>query len=238
MSSETEQDRLDEQLSSLVDGELNSEEQAFVLRRIGHDRQARERLARYFLVGDALRRQLPAYYDLDLAQRVHEGLLQEPAHKQRRKSLLSWQRSVLGGALAASVALISVLWWQADVFYPGSRLDSHQQPQTAVPEAVVDTAPEKQSPSGSDPWSADNRATGNGAGVMPVGVGVNFTESWQDLQRAEGRGQEVQQVNSRQRGSLSSEANHYPSIPGPVPGRDRRAPESAQGVETQRARVP
>ena len=48
-------DRLNEQLSALLDGELSAGEAELLLRRLDRDAELRGTLSRYTLIGDALR---------------------------------------------------------------------------------------------------------------------------------------------------------------------------------------
>lgn len=109
-------DEFGEQLSALVDDELSREERAFLLRRLDHDGQARARLARYHLMRDALQRSLPEQPRTDLVERVRAGLAEDPPHTQESvPQPRGWRRPALGGAIAATVAAVTVLWWQGGV---------------------------------------------------------------------------------------------------------------------------
>ena len=107
-------DTLNEQLSALVDDELGEPEQALLLRQLARDAGLRERLARYQIISDALRSNLPHRVDTGFCQRVHLALEQEAeihtAFPPRIKNLL---RPLTGVALAASVAVVGVLSLQS-----------------------------------------------------------------------------------------------------------------------------
>ncbi|WP_200195324.1 sigma-E factor negative regulatory protein [Halorhodospira abdelmalekii] len=110
-----EQDSLGEQLSAWVDGELSREEAAFLLRRLDRDPQLRARLARYYLMRDALQRRLPPQPRTDLAERVRQTIADEPPLPRPAAGVAGaggWRRAALGSALAASVAVVTAVWWQ------------------------------------------------------------------------------------------------------------------------------
>ncbi len=99
-----------EQLSALVDGELGKDERTFLLKRLGHDEAARARLGRYYMIRDALQRNLPAQQVDGLADRVREAVAAEGEH--RKRSHRGWARPAMGTALAGAVAALTVTWWQ------------------------------------------------------------------------------------------------------------------------------
>jgi sigma-E factor negative regulatory protein RseA len=109
-------DRLHEQLSALVDDELAEPEQALLTRRIGADADLHRRLARYQLISDALRNQLPDRIDPAFAARVQAAVRDESAQpaavpgSRWRAALL---KPVAGFAVAASVAVVAVLSLQS-----------------------------------------------------------------------------------------------------------------------------
>ena len=109
-------DKLHEQLSALVDDELTEPEQALLTRRLGTDADLHGRLARYQLISDALRNQLPDRIDPAFTARVQAAVRDESAKaaavpgSQRLATLL---KPVAGLALAASVAVVAVLSLQS-----------------------------------------------------------------------------------------------------------------------------
>jgi negative regulator of sigma E activity len=110
------------QLSALFDGELPREQAEMVIRRVMKDASLRSTWGRYALIGACVRSEplavaLPA---VDLAARLRVRLAAEPepavsgeiravaaAGTGSRASL--WRRGALGGAIAASVALVSLV---------------------------------------------------------------------------------------------------------------------------------
>lgn len=194
MSATQQQEQLDEQLSALVDSELGRDEEAFVLRRIGHDQQARERLARYFMIRDALQRNLPAQPHTELAQLVREAVAREPAH-QRRTTPFSWDRPALGGAIAASVVFLAVVWWQSNV--PGSAPQVGEQPAAAAVQQVQPLAEQRPAGGGRGRQLAEQPQAEQGGWAMPVGGGVGYTDPWQRVEHGFSVEREPHQVHER-----------------------------------------
>lgn len=63
-------DEIQEQVSALVDDELEGREREFLLRRLEHDASLRERWESYHLISDAMRYNLPPAVDVTLADRI------------------------------------------------------------------------------------------------------------------------------------------------------------------------
>ncbi len=114
-------DKIDEQLSAWVDGELSSAEQALLMKRVEQDPQLAARWQRYHVIGDSLRGQLPDAMDFTLADRVAAQVTAEVTHHASpAKSAAHWSKPFIGAAIAASVAIVAVLAVrQADLPDPG-----------------------------------------------------------------------------------------------------------------------
>lgn len=95
-----------ENLSAAMDGELSREELRFLLRRLDHDASLQHAWARYHVVGDSLRRQLPAVAGDGFAARVMAAIEGEQVAKTPKRD---WLRLSLGGAIAASVAVAALM---------------------------------------------------------------------------------------------------------------------------------
>jgi negative regulator of sigma E activity len=110
------------QLSALFDGELPQEQAEMVIRRVMKDPALRATWGRYALIGACVRGEplAVALPQVDMAARIRARLLAEPepaiapdsgaastARTAGRSSL--WRRGALGGAIAASVALVSLV---------------------------------------------------------------------------------------------------------------------------------
>lgn len=104
---------LNEQLSALVDDELDQAEQALLIRQLARDEALRDRLARYQVISDSLRSNLPHRVDTHFYLRVHAQLEQEAAIHAAPVRTRSLVKPVTGVALAASVAVVAVLSLQS-----------------------------------------------------------------------------------------------------------------------------
>lgn len=108
-------DTLNEQLSALVDDELDTGEAALLLRQMGKDESLRNRFARYQMVSDALKNNLPAQVDPGFHLRVQAALQDEAAPQAVPASMHFGRllRPFAGFAVAASVAVVAVLSLQS-----------------------------------------------------------------------------------------------------------------------------
>lgn len=108
---------LNEQLSALVDDELQEGESALLLRQIARSEELRARFGRYCLISEALQRNLSVAADSDLTERVACALEDEPSYgvEQRQRSRAGLLlRPVAGVALAVVGAMaILALWPQS-----------------------------------------------------------------------------------------------------------------------------
>lgn len=103
-----------EQLSALMDGELDVIEIGHAFKTLCSDNAAEEkaRWHRYHLIGDALKNNLPPVIKHDLSSRVSAALADEPTVLAPRKLKQHWRRvarPLAGAAIAASVASISIV---------------------------------------------------------------------------------------------------------------------------------
>lgn len=108
-------DRLREQISALADNELPENEHELLLRRFAGERSLRLCWERYHLVGEAMRKTLPAVDTRGLADRVMASINQEaaPAAKAATgRSALG--RAAAGFAVAVSVAVAAVVGLRND----------------------------------------------------------------------------------------------------------------------------
>ena len=115
MNEKVMSEKVDEQISALVDGELGSDEQEFLLRRLAQDKGLQGKWDRYHLMSDALQNHLPERVDADLAHRISNALEKEDAlHGGKLSSNSSGVakrlvKSVAGLSIAASVAVFSII---------------------------------------------------------------------------------------------------------------------------------
>jgi sigma-E factor negative regulatory protein RseA len=108
-------DRLREQISALVDNELPENEHELLLRRFAGERSLRLCWERYHLVGEAMRKTLPAADTRGLADRVMASISQEAAPAVEAASgRRALGRAVAGFAVAASVAVAAVVGLRHD----------------------------------------------------------------------------------------------------------------------------
>ena len=98
-----------EHLSALMDGELSREQSRFLLRRLGHDREAVARWTRLHTARECLKGGAPRLARRGFAARVSRALAAEPlpAHAGGR-----WLRWSAGGAIAAAVAVAALVMVQ------------------------------------------------------------------------------------------------------------------------------
>ncbi len=95
-----------QQLSMLMDGELQADQARFLLRRLHHDGELGAQWDRWHLAGEVLRGRALAPVAADFAERIAIAIAGE-AVPQRRASRTPWLRWG-GGALAASFAAFAV----------------------------------------------------------------------------------------------------------------------------------
>ncbi|GAB4351061.1 MAG: hypothetical protein Kow0073_06020 [Immundisolibacter sp.] len=106
-------------LSALLDGELDAEQTEALLEALLRDQDLADAWHRLHRMGDLLRGDVDP--GLDIRAAVRDALADEPAYRRpavivMRPRLSRWSRYAVGGALAASVALVTVVGlrqWQA-----------------------------------------------------------------------------------------------------------------------------
>lgn len=108
-------DKLREQVSALMDGELPEGEHELLLRRFAMERSLRLHWERCIIVGEVMRKELPAADLRGFAERVMAELAndnQVPVQTGRFGG--TWTRAFAGGLVAASVAVVAVLGLRHD----------------------------------------------------------------------------------------------------------------------------
>ena len=115
-------EELDSQLSAMFDDELPQAECELLARRLSRDEALKARWRRYAVMGAAVRAERGVRMDVrletNLATRVSAAISAEPAlegatvaeTRARRSGGFRWWQPVSGGAIAAGVAAMSVLW--------------------------------------------------------------------------------------------------------------------------------
>lgn len=147
-------DKLREQVSAMVDGELPDGEHELLLRRFSVERSLRVHWERCYLIGEAMRKNLPAADTRGLADRVMAALADEQAPAETTSRLGGmWTRTFAGAAVAATVAVVAIV---------GLRHDPRQNgfaPSEIVPGEVVR--------GDSTPISGDYLNSANWEGTLP-----------------------------------------------------------------------
>jgi negative regulator of sigma E activity len=123
----------------MFDDELPAEECELLARRLSRDEQLKSRWGRYAAIGAAIRAERGVRLNSALAGRVRTLILAEPALAATasgpgaRRSLLRLWQPVVGAAVAAGVAAVSILWLrsQGEVVL-SARADPPASPAAAV----------------------------------------------------------------------------------------------------------
>ncbi|MDH5593708.1 MAG: sigma-E factor negative regulatory protein, partial [Gammaproteobacteria bacterium] len=105
-------DKIKEQISALVDGELDANERPLLIKQIEADESLQAEWERYHLISDVLKGHLAHRASPGFAESVRENIEQEPLVQvsQARKLFQSNALKYVGGiGIAASVAIVSVL---------------------------------------------------------------------------------------------------------------------------------
>lgn len=103
-------DVINEQLSALADDELPRREFPLLWERVVRDPELTARWARYHLMRDALRGDLPSHTALGVGKAVATALAGEAPAVART----GWIRRAAGPAVAAAVAVVALLTLQID----------------------------------------------------------------------------------------------------------------------------
>lgn len=108
-------EKLQEQISALVDDECETEEIGLALRQLIRDAELQQCWQRYHLIGDVLKGNTPPAVDARFSQKVAAAVEAEPPLAVRRAAgSRSWYKPVAGFALAASIAAVAVVVLRAD----------------------------------------------------------------------------------------------------------------------------
>src|SRR5690606_27634270 len=110
-------EHIQDQLSAFIDDELSEEESAFLVRRLERDATARGQLARYALIGAALRGELLQPHPWVLQHRIDAALNGVPAAaqppvvraaRQRGWRAVGMTRPLAGAGIAAAAAVAAI----------------------------------------------------------------------------------------------------------------------------------
>jgi len=133
-----------EKLSAMIDGESNTAAAEHVMDDLAENINGRRQWQRYHLIGQVMRGQAGTHYNVDLADNVMQAIAAEPELKAPLRSYLlpafftAMFKPMLGFAMAASVAVVSIMTWQTMNASTGG------QPELLVNSRAVVTAPARQ----------------------------------------------------------------------------------------------
>lgn len=152
-------DRIKEQLSAFLDGELPEPESALLLKRLERDDELRGALSRYSLIGAVLRSDGDVPAARQVAARVSAAIAREPAPGGLRLAgLRELARPAAGLGIAASVAAAAVMLapqFGAQVATAPSAVVAQQAQVLVEPVAPVTEAVEELEPTYTTPPAAD-----------------------------------------------------------------------------------
>ncbi|HEY1284173.1 MAG TPA: sigma-E factor negative regulatory protein [Steroidobacteraceae bacterium] len=133
-------EELDSQLSAMFDDELPEAECQLLARRLSRDEALKARWRRYAVIGAAVRSERGVRLETNLAARVSAAISAEPAlvgaavagKRVGAGGGLRWWQPVAGGAIAAGVAAMSVLWIRAQSPVGNEELVAHNSAPTTI----------------------------------------------------------------------------------------------------------
>ncbi len=141
-------DRIKEQLSAFLDGELPDPESALLLKRLERDDELRGALSRYSLIGAVLRSDGDVPAARQVAARVSAAIAREPSRAGRFARLArreAFGRAAAGFAVAAGVALGAVVLVQqltaGDGLSPQAVVASNDVESQPVQAVAMETGP-------------------------------------------------------------------------------------------------
>ncbi len=109
-----------EQLSALMDGELDEVRAVGLLNDMTRDHRLKKDWERYHLISDVLSNNLQPMATSDLMGRVRVAVNAEPLPPRAARSWMGIFKPAAGFALAASVAVVAVLGFRAVTEQPGT----------------------------------------------------------------------------------------------------------------------
>lgn len=159
-------DRIKEQLSAFLDGELPEPESALLLKRLDRDLELRGALSRYSLIGAVLRSDGDTPAARQVAARVSAAIAREPL---RRPVPARLARPLAGLGIAAAVAGLAVVLLQQWTVppEPGPALAARALDTATALSVPVATVPEP-APSYTTPPAAED------AGRLPAAQFANY----------------------------------------------------------------
>ena len=109
-------EKLQNQISAFIDGELPDAEQELLIRRLARDTECRASLRRYALIGSVMRSSSVNLAVADLSQGIAAAIESEPSHDGTlidEDGLLKILKPIAGIAVAATVALVAITSFQS-----------------------------------------------------------------------------------------------------------------------------
>jgi sigma-E factor negative regulatory protein RseA len=111
-------DRIREQMSALLDGELPADEVGLLVRRLERDEQLRRAFGNYVLAGEALRspggRLASAGFAARVSAALDSGAVATESVDAPVRPAVRWSRPAIATAVAAGAALVAVLLVRPD----------------------------------------------------------------------------------------------------------------------------
>ncbi len=166
-------ERIKEQLSAFLDGELPEPESALLVKRLERDDDLRGALSRYSLIGAVLRSDGDVPAARQVAARVSAAIAREPSGRMAvaRFRPAAFARPLAGLAIAAGVAAVAVLMMQ--------RFDAESVAQPEPMLAQVAEEPVVAVTAAAEPADAPPRiyttpAAANGPGGLPMTQFANY----------------------------------------------------------------
>ena len=101
-------EQFQEQLSAMMDGELGRDESLFLMRRVSNEGELSQRWSSYHVARQVLRRQDVFVLRADFSSQILDRISTEPLAQRPRSG--RWLRWAGGGAIAASVAAVALIF--------------------------------------------------------------------------------------------------------------------------------
>lgn len=177
-----------QQLSAMLDGELEPDQGRFMLRRLEHDRDLAECWERWQVLGDVMRGRGGALLPSDFAQRVQAALVSDAEVDAVAAPAVAaaagthgarWLRWGGGAALAASVAAIALMVGRPSIESPAA---------AGAQVAIGDAAP-------ATPVDGGASTAGAGAPVDPLAAGATALAAVAVAAEAPRRGERRERAN-------------------------------------------
>ena len=103
--------KIEEQLSALLDGELPVEEEELLLRRLGQNADYHAILGRFSLIGELMRDAMADPAALQIGDRIRAAVTEEGAHSGSLRPATAWRgmgKGLVGAGIAVAVAMVAL----------------------------------------------------------------------------------------------------------------------------------